>query len=244
MLFSTQVMSLFGTEPEYLAVAAPAFRMYALGFFTVGVQTILGFFFQGMGKGLASLIVASSRQILFLIPCLVIMPPIFGLNGLWAAYPVADTLSAAFTLILVGIAFHGLGIPFHLRSFPKEPSRPKYCEQKPRELSAVEKTQFSSVALDRGDWAAFIADVKKLVQAYQILLVQSKTKPHTHIDVQKRRFTPTIRALPRLKEQLASPQSPLHYPRFCSYCRADLFTEDRFCRICGRNINSSTAKKA
>lgn len=115
MLFSTQVMSLFGSEPDFLAAATPAFQIYALGFFTVGLQTILGFFFQGMGKGLSSLVVASSRQLIFLIPCLLIMPGIFGLTGVWAAYPVADTLSVVLTLFFVGIEFRDLGVPFRLR---------------------------------------------------------------------------------------------------------------------------------
>jgi len=115
MSYSSQVMSLFCTDLDFLAGATPAFRIYALGFFTVGLQTILSFFFQGIGKGLPSLIVTASRQLLFLIPCLLIMPPIFGLIGLWAAYPVADTLSLALTLIWMSIEFRSLGIPFRFR---------------------------------------------------------------------------------------------------------------------------------
>lgn len=116
MLFSTQVMSLFNTDPTFLAAATLAFRIYALGFFTVGLQTILGFFFQGIGRALASLMVASSRQVLFLIPCLLIMPRLFGLSGLWTAYPVADALSLLLTLIWMGIEFRKQGIPLRLRS--------------------------------------------------------------------------------------------------------------------------------
>jgi putative MATE family efflux protein len=115
MSYSSQVMSLFNTDPDFLAGATPAFRVYALGFFTVGLQTILSFFFQGIGKGLPSLIVTASRQLIFLIPCLLVMPPIFGLIGLWAAYPVADTLSLVLTLIWTGIEFRSLGIPFRFR---------------------------------------------------------------------------------------------------------------------------------
>ncbi len=115
MTIPTQIMSLFGTEPDFLSEATPAFSIYALSFFVVGLQIILGAFFQGIGKGLLSLLVASSRQLIFLIPCLLIMPSAFGLIGVWAAHPVADALSLVFTLILVRIAFHGLDIPFRLR---------------------------------------------------------------------------------------------------------------------------------
>jgi hypothetical protein len=43
------------------------------------------------------------------------MPRLFGVNGLWAAYPVADAFSLILTLIWTGIEFRELGIPFSLR---------------------------------------------------------------------------------------------------------------------------------
>jgi putative MATE family efflux protein len=134
---SVQVMSLFSTDPNFLAAAAPAFRIFALGFFTVGLQNILSYFFQGIGKAFAALIVTSSRQLLFLIPCLLIMPRIFGVSGLWAAYPVADALSLALTLIWTGYEFKELGIPFSLRSFLT--AKPPLAEIKP-EPETVKET--------------------------------------------------------------------------------------------------------
>ncbi len=116
MIFAVPVMSLFNTDPAFLEAAAPAFRIFALGFFTVGLQNILSFFFQGIGKAFASLVVTSSRQLLFLIPCLLLIPWLFGVNGLWAAYPVADTLSLILTVVWTGIEFREMGIPFSWRS--------------------------------------------------------------------------------------------------------------------------------
>ncbi len=110
-----QMMSLFSNDPNFLAAAAPAFRIFAVGFFTVGLQNILSYFFQGTGKAFAALVVTSSRQLLFLIPCLLIMPRIFGVNGLWAAYPVADAFSLTLTLIWTAILFRQEGIPFTLK---------------------------------------------------------------------------------------------------------------------------------
>jgi len=113
-LFSTQVMSLFSTDPNFLAGGPLALQMFAFGFFTIGLQTNLSSFFQGIGKAIPSLLVASSRDLIFLIPCLLIMPNIFGLTGLWAAYPVAYALSFMLSLIWAGIAFRSLKIPFRL----------------------------------------------------------------------------------------------------------------------------------
>jgi Na+-driven multidrug efflux pump len=87
-----------------------------LGFFTIGRQQNLSSFFQATGKAFPSLVVASSRQIIFLIPCLLIMPGTFGLAGLWAAYPVSDALSVVLSLTWTAIAFRSLEIPFRLRS--------------------------------------------------------------------------------------------------------------------------------
>ncbi len=110
-----QWMALFGDDPAFLIAAPNAFRIFAVGFFTVGLQNILSYFFQGTGKAFAALVVTASRQLLFLIPCLLIMPRIFGLAGLWAAYPLADALSLALTLVWTAILFRQEGIPFTLK---------------------------------------------------------------------------------------------------------------------------------
>jgi Na+-driven multidrug efflux pump len=113
-------MSLFGTDPSFLAGGVPALRLFALGFFTIGLQSNLGSFFQGIGKAVPALIVSSCRQLIFLIPCLLIMPSIFGLTGLWAAYPIADFLSLVLSLAWTVFAFRSLRIPFvFVRSHPR-----------------------------------------------------------------------------------------------------------------------------
>ena len=116
MLFPTQVMSLFSNDPELLREGAHALRIFVLLFFGVGLQVIATFFFQGIGKGLPSLVLACARQIIFLVPALLILPRIFGLIGLWVSFPVADALSIVLTLSWTAIEFRRLGIPFRLRS--------------------------------------------------------------------------------------------------------------------------------
>ena len=115
MLFSTQVMSIFNTDPQFLLQGAQALRIFALAFFTIGTQMILGSFFQGIGKGIPSLVLASARQVIFLFPAILIFPRIFGLTGLWVAFPVADALSIVLTLIWTSIEFRRQGIRFRLR---------------------------------------------------------------------------------------------------------------------------------
>jgi len=115
MLFPSQVISIFSTEPQFLVEGTRALRIFALLFFVVGVQMILGTFFQGIGKGLPSLVLASARHVIFLLPGLLILPRIFGLTGLWVIFPIADILSTMLSLFWAGIQFRRLGIRFRLR---------------------------------------------------------------------------------------------------------------------------------
>ena len=114
MLLPSKLMSIFSADPQFLLEGAPALRIFALLFFAVGIQRILSFFFQGIGKGLPSLVLTSSPFI-FRLPGLLILPQIFGLAGLWAAFPVADALSIILTLIWTGIEFRRQGMRFRLR---------------------------------------------------------------------------------------------------------------------------------
>jgi len=115
MLFSREIVAIFNTEPRFLLEAAPALRIFALAFFTIGIQMILTFFFQGIGKSLPSIVLASARQIVFLFPALLILNSLIGLNGIWAAFPVADILAFILAIIWAGIEFRRLEIPFRLR---------------------------------------------------------------------------------------------------------------------------------
>ena len=116
MLFPFQVMSIFNTEAQFLAEATTAFRIFVMLFFAAGLQIVATFFFQGIGKGFPSLVLAMSRQVIFLIPGLVILPRVFGSTGLWIAFPIADALSIILTMIWTGAEFRKQGIRLRLRS--------------------------------------------------------------------------------------------------------------------------------
>ena len=115
MLFPSQVISIFNADPRFLAEGVSALRIFVLLFFAVQLQIIASFFFQGIGKGIPSLVLASARQLIFLIPGLLVLPRLFGLIGLWAAFPVADALSILLTLVWTGVEFRSQGIRFRLR---------------------------------------------------------------------------------------------------------------------------------
>ncbi|MGI5912206.1 MAG: MATE family efflux transporter [Syntrophomonadaceae bacterium] len=67
----------------------------------VGFQVISSTYFQAVGKARQATILSLSRQVLFLIPCLLILPHFWGIEGVWRTGPIADLLSVALTATLI-----------------------------------------------------------------------------------------------------------------------------------------------
>jgi Na+-driven multidrug efflux pump len=63
----------------------------------VGYQMVITNFFQSIGKAKISIFLSLSRQLLFLLPMLIILPPIFGVDGVWASMPISDAISSVVT---------------------------------------------------------------------------------------------------------------------------------------------------
>ena len=67
----------------------------------VGFQMVVTNFFQCIGKVKISIFLSLSRQLLFLIPLLVILPHFFNLNGVWASLPSSDFLASLVAAIIM-----------------------------------------------------------------------------------------------------------------------------------------------
>jgi Na+-driven multidrug efflux pump len=115
LLLPRQIMALFNSDPGFLDTGQRAMRIFALSFFSIGLQYTLSAFFQGLGRGIASLVLTSARQIIFLLPALLILTRYFGLTGLWASFPTADGLAITLCLVWTAYEFRRLKIPFKLR---------------------------------------------------------------------------------------------------------------------------------
>ena len=106
ILFQTipdKLILIFGSGDEnYIEFACLAFRTYLLLCIFNGIQISSGIFFQAIGKSVRSAALSLSRQIVILIPFMIILSHFFGIIGVLAAGPVADALAfilAAFFLI-------------------------------------------------------------------------------------------------------------------------------------------------
>lgn len=105
-----QLISIFGSGDEnYMEFACIAFRTYLLLCICNGIQIPAGIFFQAIGKSVKSAILSLSRQVLFLIPAMIILGKVFGLQGVLYSGPVADGLAFAVAVILLIIELRKLG---------------------------------------------------------------------------------------------------------------------------------------
>jgi Na+-driven multidrug efflux pump len=86
--------SVFTTDPHLLDITERGIRIAMLAFPIIGFQIVVANYFQSIGQAKKSIILSLTRQILFLIPALWILPKFFGLEGVWAAHPVSDAISA------------------------------------------------------------------------------------------------------------------------------------------------------
>lgn len=113
ILFQTipdKLISIFGSGNElYMDFACVAFRTYLMLVICNGVQIPSGIFFQAIGKSAKSAILSLSRQILFLIPAMVIFGSMFGLIGVLYAGPFADGLAFVISGILIIVEMKHLG---------------------------------------------------------------------------------------------------------------------------------------
>ena len=102
-VFPMQIVSLFGADSDlYVEFAVGTFRKFLCCCFMTSFATIIGIFFQALGKPGRAAFICMSRQILFLIPIAIILGKIGGVEGLLWGGPLADSLSGLVALIILG----------------------------------------------------------------------------------------------------------------------------------------------
>ncbi len=100
-LFDAHIIRLFSSDAELVALGAAGLKIFLAMLPIIGFQVIGSSFFQAIGKPLHSLLLSMSRQLLILIPVLLILPRFVGLKGVWLAGPIADLGSTLLTAVLV-----------------------------------------------------------------------------------------------------------------------------------------------
>ena len=100
-LFPLPLARMFTTHPELIATAVNGLRLCTAVFFLVGSQIVIAAYFQSMGRASVAIFLSLSRQLVFLIPGMLILPHFFGVDGVWMSIPVADVLSFLVTVFIL-----------------------------------------------------------------------------------------------------------------------------------------------
>lgn len=95
------IASMFMQDEAQIECAVNCLRLTTIGFWMVGFQIVGTNFFQSLGMAGKAVFLSLTRQIIFMIPMLLILPPYFGLNGVWGCYPVCDTAATIITSIML-----------------------------------------------------------------------------------------------------------------------------------------------
>lgn len=101
VLFPAAIASMFMQDAAQISCAVVCLRITALMFWIVGYQIVVTNFFQSLGMAAKSVFLSLTRQIIFMIPMLLILPPVWGLNGVWASFPVCDFMSAVVATVFL-----------------------------------------------------------------------------------------------------------------------------------------------
>ena len=95
------VSALFTDNKELINMSASGLRYIILMFPLVGAQIVIGNYFQSIGKAKISIFLSMTRQLIYLLPALIILPFFFGLNGIWLSIPFSDVLAFTTSVICI-----------------------------------------------------------------------------------------------------------------------------------------------
>ncbi len=102
------VLSIFSRDEALIREGVPIMRIVILVMPFVGFQMVGGSLFQSLGRAAPAFVLTLSRQVLLLLPLVYFMPRYYGLHGLWAAFPVADTIAFTMTATWVWVEMRAL----------------------------------------------------------------------------------------------------------------------------------------
>ena len=95
------VCSLFTTDEDLLNYSVDGMRIVMATFPIIAFPIVIGNFFQSIGKAKTSIVLSLSRQVLFLIPLLIILPHFLGIKGVWWSIPISDVIATILSIIMI-----------------------------------------------------------------------------------------------------------------------------------------------
>lgn len=99
-LFPEKLILIFNSDPELINIGVNGMRIFLCMLPLIGGQIIVTNYFQSIGKVKISMFLSLLRQVILLIPCLIVMPMFKGLNGVWLAGATSDFIAFIITVIV------------------------------------------------------------------------------------------------------------------------------------------------
>ena len=103
--FPGVVVHIFTSDPQLIERASWAMRVMCMFMPVIGFQLVTTNFFQSIGKVNRSIFLSLTRQVLMLIPLLLILPNYYGVEGVWYSIPISDMVSALLTVVTLILQF-------------------------------------------------------------------------------------------------------------------------------------------
>ena len=99
--FPSVLVRMFTTDQELIDASIFGLRVVFVMFPFVGLQMVIVNYFQSIGEAKKAIFLSLTRQMLFLVPCLIILPSFLGTLGIWVSLPIADFISVIVACIVL-----------------------------------------------------------------------------------------------------------------------------------------------
>jgi putative MATE family efflux protein len=109
MFFAEPLVMLFTSDEGLIRSTSQSLRIIGYSLPLIGFQMLGASYFQAIGKSLPALFLTLSRQCIFMIPLMIILPPYLGIDGIFYSFPLADVISFVVTLIALAPSWKKLG---------------------------------------------------------------------------------------------------------------------------------------
>lgn len=95
------IIGMFNKDPKLMDISVNGIKIYLLMLPIIGVSITGSNYIQSVGKAKIAMVLSLLRQVILLVPMIIVLPKFFGLNGVWYAQPVADFLATTITVYIL-----------------------------------------------------------------------------------------------------------------------------------------------
>lgn len=125
VFFPEAIAKAFTVDPELTAATCKSLKIATMAFWTVGFPIVATTLFQSIGMAGKSIFLSLIRQVIFLIPLLLLLPRQYGLEGVWASFPTSDAMCIVTSAVMVA---------WQMRQLKTRPLTPRHVDRRPLQV--------------------------------------------------------------------------------------------------------------